>query len=74
SGRLLKNLAKSGTLLDLIVRKAASSVYYASRAIGYGLGTLDRRRALKSIVLKAVFQPSFFVPRRRDEAGYAEGG
>ncbi|MBV8170581.1 MAG: geranylgeranyl reductase family protein [Candidatus Eremiobacteraeota bacterium] len=74
SGRLLKNLAKSGTLLDLIVRKAASSVYYASRAIGYGLGTLDRRRALRSIVLKAIFQPSFFVPRRRDEARYAEGG
>jgi geranylgeranyl reductase family protein len=60
SGRLLKNLAKSGRLLDLIVRRAHESAYYASRAIGYGLGTIDRRRALRSIVLKAVFSPSFF--------------
>ncbi|HXW50804.1 MAG TPA: geranylgeranyl reductase family protein [Candidatus Acidoferrales bacterium] len=60
SGRLLKNLAKSATLMDLIVRRGHGSPYYASRAIGYGLGTLDRRRALLSIVLKAVFNPSFF--------------
>ncbi len=60
SGRLLKNLAKSATLLDLVVRRAGESEYYASRAIGYGLGTLDRRRALRSIVLKALLQPSFF--------------
>ncbi len=60
SGRLLKNLAKSATLMDLIVRRAAESPYYASRAIGYGLGTLDRRRALRSIVFKALFNPSFF--------------
>jgi geranylgeranyl reductase family protein len=60
SGRLLKNLAKSATLLNLIVRRARESAYYASRAIGYGLGTIDRRRALRSIVLKAVFNPSFF--------------
>lgn len=60
SGRLLKNLAKSSTLLDLIVHRAHTNAYYASRAIGYGLGTIDRRRALRSIVLKAVFNPSFF--------------
>ncbi len=63
SGRFLKNLAKSATLLNLIVRRAAESPYYASRAIGYGLGTLDRRRALRSIILKAVFNPSFFGHR-----------
>ncbi len=62
SGRLLKNLAKSATLLNLIVKRAAQNEYYASRAIGYGLGTLDRRRALRSIVLKAIFNPSFFRP------------
>jgi hypothetical protein len=73
SGRLLKNMAKSGLLLDLIVRRAAENEYYASRAIGYGLGTLDRRRALRSIVMKAVFNPSFFVPQSRDKAGYAAG-
>ncbi len=60
SGRLLKNLAKSATLMNLIVRRARESSYYASRAIGYGLGTLDRRRALRSIVLKAIVNPSFF--------------
>lgn len=60
SGRFLKNLAKSATLLNLIVRRARTSPYYASRAIGYGLGTLDRRRALRSIVLKAIFNPAFF--------------
>lgn len=60
SGRILKNLAKSATLLNLIVRRARSSPYYASRTIGYGLGTLDRRRALRSIVFKAIFNPSFF--------------
>lgn len=60
SGRLLKNLAKSAALMNLIVRRARDSSYYASRAIGYGLGTLDRRRALLSIVLKAIFNPSFF--------------
>jgi geranylgeranyl reductase family protein len=63
SGRLLKNLAKSATLMNLIVRRAAESPYYASRAIGYGLGTLDRRRALRSIILKAIFNPSFFGKR-----------
>ncbi len=63
SGRLLKNLVKSATLMNLIVRRAAESPYYASRAIGYGLGTLDRRRALRSIVLKAIFNPSFFSKR-----------
>jgi menaquinone-9 beta-reductase len=67
SGRLLKNLAKSGLLLDLVVRRAAESEYYASRAIGYGLGTLDRKRALRSIIMKAVFNPSFFMPQRRDK-------
>ena len=71
SGRLLKNLAKSALLLDLIVRRAAESAYYASRAIGYGLGTIDRRRALRSIVMKAVFNPSFFAFWRRRQAGYA---
>jgi len=60
SGRLLKNLAKSATLMNLIVRRARQSPYYASRAIGYGLGTIDRRRALRSIVMKAVLNPSFF--------------
>lgn len=60
SGRLLKNLAKSATLMNLIVRRASESSYYASRAIGYGLGTLNRRRALRSIVMKALFNPSFF--------------
>ncbi len=74
SGRLLKNLAKSPALLDLIIRRAAQSEYYASRAIGYGLGTLDRRRALRSIVMKAIFNPSFFKVRRRDEAMPAAGG
>jgi geranylgeranyl reductase family protein len=71
SGRLLKNLAKSAALLDLIVRRAAESPYFASRAIGYGLGTLDRRRALRSIVMKAIVNPSFFAARRPSEAGYA---
>ena len=68
SGRLLKNLAKNATLMNLIVRRAAESPYYASRAIGYGLGTLDRKRALRSIVLKAIFNPSFFgaQPLRAD--------
>lgn len=60
SGRLLKNLAKSATLMDLIVRRASESAYYASRAIGYGLGTLSRKRALRSLILKAIFNPSFF--------------
>jgi geranylgeranyl reductase family protein len=60
SGRLLKNLAKSATLMNLIVRRGSQSAYYASRAIGYGLGTIDRRRALRSIVMKAIFNPSFF--------------
>lgn len=64
SGRLLKNLAKSATLLNLIVRRARENNYYASRAIGYGLGTLDRRRALRSIVMRAVFNPTFFTSRR----------
>ncbi|MBV8281478.1 MAG: geranylgeranyl reductase family protein [Candidatus Eremiobacteraeota bacterium] len=73
SGRLLKNLAKSARLLDLIVHRAAQNPYYASRAIGYGLGTIDRRRALRSIVLKAIFQPSFFSVRRRDAAQLAAG-
>jgi len=63
SGRLLKNLAKSASLLNLIVRRAHQSDYYASRAIGYGLGTLDRRRALRSIVLRAIFNPRFFTAR-----------
>jgi geranylgeranyl reductase family protein len=60
SGRLLKNLAKSAMLMNLIVRRGSQSPYYASRAIGYGLGTIDRRRALRSIVMKAIFNPSFF--------------
>jgi geranylgeranyl reductase family protein len=60
SGRLLKNLAKSATLMNLIVRRAGESPYYASRAIGYGLGTLERQRALRSIVMKAIFNPTFF--------------
>ena len=64
SGRLLKNLAKSAPLLNLIVRRAHESGYYASRAIGYGLGTLDRRRALRSIVLRALVNPAFFNARR----------
>lgn len=64
SGRTLKNLAKIPLLLDLIVARAAQSAYYASRAIGYGLGTLDRRRALRGIVMKAIFNPSFFSPRK----------
>ena len=71
SGRLLKNLAKSALLLDLIVRRAAESAYYASRAIGYGLGTIDRRRALRSIVMKAIFNPSFFALGRKRQEGYA---
>ncbi|MBC5806773.1 MAG: NAD(P)/FAD-dependent oxidoreductase [Candidatus Eremiobacter antarcticus] len=60
SGRLLKNLAKSPVLMNLIVRRGRENGYYASRAIGYGLGTLDRRRALRSIVMRALFNPSFF--------------
>lgn len=60
SGRVLKNLAKSAKLFDLIVRRASESPYYAARAIGYGLGILERRRALRSIVLRAIFNPSFF--------------
>lgn len=68
SGRLLKNLAKSPMLLDLIVRRAGESEYYASRSIGYGLGTLDRRRVLRSIVMKALFNPLFFTSRRARQA------
>lgn len=64
SGRLLKNLAKSAALMNLIVRRARENNYYACRAIGYGLGTLDRRRALRSIVMRAIFNPSFYVSRR----------
>jgi len=60
AGRILKNCAKSSRLFDMIVRRASESPYYASRAIGYGLGILDRRLALRNIVLKAVFTPSFF--------------
>jgi flavin-dependent dehydrogenase len=59
-GRVLKNLAKSARLFDLVVSLAAANPYYASRAIGYGLGTLERRRALRSIVMRAVLQPGFF--------------
>jgi geranylgeranyl reductase family protein len=62
AGRLLKNLAKSARLLSLVVRRARENAYYASRALGYGLGTLDRRRALRAIVLRALFNPSFFRP------------
>ena len=61
AGRILKNLAKSAWLFDAIVHKAAQSPYYAARAIGYGLGILDRRLALQKIVLKAIFNPSFFA-------------
>ncbi len=68
SGRLLKNLAKSAFLLDLIVRRAGENEYYARRSIGYGLGTLDRRRALRSIVMKAILNPSFFTTGRAREA------
>ncbi|MBC5824012.1 MAG: geranylgeranyl reductase family protein [Candidatus Eremiobacteraeota bacterium] len=60
SGRILKNLAKSARLFDLVVERAAANPYYASRAIGYGLGTLDRRRALRSIVYRALLTPRFF--------------
>ncbi|MDQ2818751.1 MAG: geranylgeranyl reductase family protein [Candidatus Eremiobacteraeota bacterium] len=61
AGRVLKNFAKSARLFDLVVELAARNPYYASRAIGYGLGTLDRRRALRSIVAKAAFNPRFFI-------------
>lgn len=60
SGRLLKNLAKSERLMNLIIHRGRESPYYASRAIGYGLGTLDRRRALRSIIMRAVLNPRFF--------------
>ena len=60
AGRILKNCAKSARLFDLIVRRASENAYYASRAIGYGLGILDRRRALRTIVMRAILNPSFF--------------
>jgi geranylgeranyl reductase family protein len=60
AGRILKNCAKSARLFDLIVRRATENSYYASRAIGYGLGILDRRRALRNLVMRALMNPAFF--------------
>ena len=59
AGRILKNFAKSAWFFDLMVKRAAQNPYYASRAIGYGLGILDRRRLLRRVLAQTLLAPSF---------------
>jgi flavin-dependent dehydrogenase len=60
AGRVLKNLAKSAWLFDVVVRRARENPAHASRAIGYGIGTIDRSAALHGAARRFLFQPSFF--------------
>ncbi len=60
AGRVLKNLAKSAWLFNVVVRRAGENPVHASRAIGYGIGTIDRGVALRGVVRRVLLQPSFF--------------
>jgi flavin-dependent dehydrogenase len=60
AGRVLKNLAKSAWLFDIVVRRARENPAQASRAIGYGIGTIDRKVALHGVARRFLLQPSFF--------------
>lgn len=60
AGRVLKNLAKSAWLFDVVVRRARENPAQASRAIGYGIGTIDRGAALQGVARRFLLQPSFF--------------
>ncbi|HEY7980114.1 MAG TPA: geranylgeranyl reductase family protein [Candidatus Eremiobacteraceae bacterium] len=60
AGRVLKNLAKSAWLFDIVVRRARENPGQASRAIGYGIGTIDRNVALHGVARRFLLQPSFF--------------
>jgi geranylgeranyl reductase family protein len=60
AGRVLKNLAKSAWLFDIVVRRARENPAQASRAIGYGIGTIDRKVALHGVARRLLLQPSFF--------------
>ena len=60
AGRVLKNLAKSAWLFNVVVRRAGDNPEHASRAIGYGIGTIDRGVALRGVMRRVLFQPSFF--------------
>ena len=60
AGRVLKNLAKSAWLFNVVVRRAGENPAHASRAIGYGIGTIDRGVALRGVVRRVLFQPAFF--------------
>ena len=60
AGRVLKNLAKSAWLFDIVVRRARENPAQASRAIGYGIGTIDRKAALHGVARHFLLQPSFF--------------
>jgi geranylgeranyl reductase family protein len=60
AGRVLKNLAKSAWLFDIVVRRARENPAQASRAIGYGIGTIDRKAALHGVARRFLLQPSFF--------------
>jgi geranylgeranyl reductase family protein len=60
AGRVLKNLAKSAWLFNVVVRRAGENPQHASRAIGYGIGTIDRAVALRGVMRRVFLQPSFF--------------
>ena len=60
AGRVLKNLAKSAWLFNVVVRRAGENPEHASRAIGYGIGTIDRGVALRGVMRRVLLQPSFF--------------
>lgn len=60
AGRVLKNLAKSAWLFDIVVRRARENPAQASRAIGYGIGTIDRRSALRGVARRFLLHPGFF--------------
>ncbi|HKW44871.1 MAG TPA: geranylgeranyl reductase family protein [Candidatus Eremiobacteraceae bacterium] len=60
AGRVLKNLAKSAWLFDVVVRRARENPAQASRAIGYGIGTIDRGAALRGAARRIFFNPTFF--------------
>jgi geranylgeranyl reductase family protein len=60
AGRVLKNLAKSAWLFDVVVRRAGENPAQASRAIGYGIGTIDRGAALQGVARRFLLQPNFF--------------
>ena len=60
AGRVLKNLAKSAWLFDVVVRRARENPAQASRAIGYGIGTIDRGIALRGVARRFLLEPGFF--------------